>query len=186
MQTAINCVLWSIGAKLPTLSSQQAQTLSTLRLFYRPNLRFDISQIIFDKPLNLFDCSILGSVQLDGGHENSNILPNTIFYQLMTRTTVFHLDFRFCTVNFSDFLTCIPYFHQREGGLRIYLTPFFGDWTEENSQKLQNVTKHRRIGFKLHSNVGRDGESSESFRLYDNDDCMGEQAFMWRFELGHP
>ncbi|KAH8918597.1 hypothetical protein BT69DRAFT_1278292, partial [Atractiella rhizophila] len=67
----------------------------------------------------------------------------------MIHTDVCQLDVRFCIVHFSDFLTCIPYFYQREGHLKIYLSLFYGAWTEENLQELKGIANQRDVGFEL-------------------------------------
>ncbi|KAH8923256.1 hypothetical protein BT69DRAFT_1281615, partial [Atractiella rhizophila] len=62
---------------------------------------------------------------------------------------VSRLDVKFCIVHFSDFLTCIPYPYQQEGHLNIYLSLFYGGWTEENLHELKRIANLRDVGFEL-------------------------------------
>ncbi|KAH8924971.1 hypothetical protein BT69DRAFT_1349073 [Atractiella rhizophila] len=87
----------------PPFSNQQQQELRTLVIRYEEDSPFDIQEVVFSEPLRLSNSQNLLRLEIDGGHENSNILPKDFFLQLQSAVQLDTLELYFCCFDSKEF-----------------------------------------------------------------------------------
>ncbi|KAH8917126.1 hypothetical protein BT69DRAFT_1286968 [Atractiella rhizophila] len=125
--------------------NQRSSSLENLQLSFHPlNFgwfpEFESSHFRLEEPLNLSRLPKLYQLTIDGGDENTNVLPSDIF----KRKELFDLGLRklglhFCRMEFDGALDFIQ--HSLSRGCRLYISLFYAEWTERQLALAQELIR---------------------------------------------
>ncbi|KAH8917617.1 hypothetical protein BT69DRAFT_1384720 [Atractiella rhizophila] len=122
---------------ISTFSVQQLQALKAFTIKYAEDSAFDVTQVAFDKPLMVPNCQ-LSWLSIDGGHENSNILPED-FFQRINEGRLRHLYLSYCLFSFHEFLDFIRVFFRAKQSDEVKIILFYGQWTDDEALRAKEI-----------------------------------------------